>query len=148
MNKDTPISLPERPFAPITRPTSSPTRDLRVLIAEDTAAVRDLLCEALHSGGFSVTAVPDGTQAIEALGSQAFDILVTDFAMPGYDGLQVAKACKRQRPEAKVIMLTAWDLWLKESDCIESGVDVVVPKPVGLPALFAALHQVRESSAC
>src|SRR2546429_3484597 len=121
--------------------------DCRVLIAEDTADVRDLLCDALQSSGFTVTAVQDGTQAVEALGSQAFDVLVTDFAMPGHDGLQVAKACKRQRPGAKVIMLTAWDLWLKESDCIESGVDVVVPKPVGLPALFAALHQARESSA-
>ena len=120
--------------------------DCRVLIAEDTADVRDLLCDALQSSGFTVTAVQDGTQAVEALGSQAFDVLVTDFAMPGQDGLQVAKACKRQRPGAKVILLTAWDLWLKDSDCAESGVDMLMPKPVRLPALVAALRSLSQSS--
>jgi len=124
-------------------PTSSP---VRVLLAEDEKAVRDLLCEGLRGHGFMVKAVDDGEQAIRAFRSQDFDIVVTDMAMPGYDGLQVAKACKRQRPSVKVVVLTAWDPLLDDQECIEHGVDRLLPKPFEVATVVEALHQVRSAS--
>jgi two-component system capsular synthesis sensor histidine kinase RcsC len=125
-------------------PTSE--SNVRVLIAEDEKDVRDLLCEALRGHGFMVMAVEDGAQAIRAFRSQDFDIVLTDMAMPGYDGLQVAKACKRQRPSVKVIMLTAWDLLLDDKECIHHGVDRLIPKPLEVNTVVEALHQVQNTA--
>ncbi len=122
-------------------PTSA--SNVRVLIAEDEQDLRDLLCEGLRRHGFMVMAVEDGAQAIRAFRSQDFDIVLTDMAMPGYDGLQVAKTCKRQRPSVRVIMLTAWDLLLDDNECIHHGVDRLIPKPLEVSTVLEALHQVR-----
>ena len=118
-------------------PTST---DFRVLVAEDMADVRDVVCEALEADGLHVTAARDGTEALAVLDREAIDVLVTDFAMPGCDGLQVAKACKQQRPNAKVILLTAWDLHVKDNDCTQNGVDMVIAKPVHMRTLLAAVR--------
>jgi len=126
---------------PITRPMPS-APNIRVLVAEDDKDVRDLLCDVLRADGFMVVAVEDGTQAIRAFRRQDFDVVLTDLALPGYNGLQVAQACKRQRPSVKVVMLTAWDLLLDDKQCIHHGVDRLIPKPLGMSTLMEALHDV------
>ncbi len=68
--------------------------------------------------------------------------MLTDLAMPGLNGLQVAKACKRHRPGVKVVVLTGWDLLLEDAECIDHGVDMVIAKPVQIHVLTAALRQV------
>ena len=115
---------------------------VRVLIAEDEGDVRDLLCDTLREHGYAVTAVEDGAQAIRAFRDQDFDIVLTDLAMPGYSGLQVAKACRRQRPSVKVVMFTAWDLLLDDDQCIDHGVDRLIPKPLRMSAVIDALDEV------
>jgi CheY-like chemotaxis protein len=123
-------------------PSSSP---VRVLLAEDDEDVRAVLCEGLRAKGFMVKAVHDGEQAIRTFRRHDFDIVLTDMAMPGYDGLQVAKACKRQRPAVKVIVLTAWDPLLDDQECIQHGVDLLLPKPFEVETVAQALHQVQSA---
>jgi len=120
---------------------------LRVLLAEDAKDFRDLVCDELRHRGFAVMPVEDGTLALQAFRNQVFDVVLTDLAMPGYNGLQVAKACKGQRTHVKVVLLTAWDLLLDDEDCMDHGVDLVIPKPVQMRALAAALHQVAYNPA-
>src|SRR5882762_1492835 len=124
------------------QPMPTSESHVRVLVAEDEKDVRDLLCEVLRDYGFMVTAVEDGTQAIRAFRDQDFDIVLTDLAMPGYSGLQVAKACRRQRPSVKVIMFTAWDLLVDDDQCIHHGVDRLIPKPLRMSAVIDALDEV------
>jgi len=116
--------------------------NLRVLFAEDARDFRELMRDELRDRGFVVTAVEDGLRAVEAFRWSAFDIVLTDLAMPGLNGLQVAKACKQHRPGVKVIVLTGWDLLLEDEECIADGVDMVIAKPVQLHVLIAALRQV------
>jgi CheY-like chemotaxis protein len=117
---------------------------VRVLIAEDEQDVRDLLCDTLRDHGYTVTAVEDGAQAIRAFRDQDFDVVLTDLAMPGYSGLQVAEACRRQRPSVKVVMFTAWDLLLDDDQCIHHGVDRLIPKPLRMSSVLEALRQVGD----
>ncbi len=124
------------------QPMPTSESHVRVLVAEDEKDVRDLLCEVLRNYGFMVTAVEDGAQAIRAFRDQDFDIVLTDLAMPGYSGLQVAKACRRQRPSVKVVMFTAWDLLVDDDQCIHHGVDRLIPKPLRMSAVLEALHQL------
>src|SRR6267143_666874 len=124
------------------QPMPTSESHVRVLVAEDEKDVRDLLCEVLRDDGFMVTAVEDGTQAIRAFRDQDFDIVMTDLDLPGYSGLQVAKACRRQRPSVKVVMFTAWDLLVDDDQCIHHGVDRLIPKPLRMSAVLEALHQL------
>src|SRR5262249_62137060 len=99
----------------------------------------------LQDRGFAVTAVEDGVRAVEAFRWSTFDLVLTDLAMPGLKGLQVAKACKQHRPGVKVVVLTGWDLLLEDAECVDHGVDMVIAKPVQIHVLTAALRQlIRE----
>lgn len=109
-----------------------------MLFAEDARDFRELVRDELQDRGFAVTAVEDGVRAVEAFRWSTFDVVLTDLAMPGLNGLQVAKACKRHRPGVKVVVLTGWDLLLEDAD----GVDMVIAKPVQIHVLTAALRQV------
>jgi len=121
--------------------------NLRVLLAEDAREFRELLRDELRDRGFLVAAVEDGPKAVEACRRQPFDVLLTDLAMPGLNGLQVAKACKLHRPSIKIIVLTGWDLLLEDQECVDHGVDMVIAKPVQISTLTAALRQVAQDPA-
>lgn len=79
----------------------------RVLVAEDEEGIRSFVSEALELFGHEVEAVADGTAAIAALRSRAFDVLLTDLKMPGADGMEVLRIARAEQPELQVVVLTA-----------------------------------------
>ncbi len=62
----------------------------RILLADDDAALRALVSRTLAADGHEVVAVEDGLDALNALSSQAFDLVVSDLDMPGLDGMGLA----------------------------------------------------------
>lgn len=86
---------------------------LRIWIAEDTADIRRLLSDELSSLGFAVETAPDGASIIEqmkqvkhASGARP-DLLLTDYLMPGADGLAVLRAAREHLPGVPVVVLSA-----------------------------------------
>ncbi len=129
---------------------TDPRPSLRVLFAEDARDFRELVRDALQGRGFAVTAVEDGVRAVEAFRWSTFDVVLTDLAMPGLNGLQVAKACKRHRPGVKVVVLTGWDLLLEDAECIAHGVAECSANfpldPAGRPGPVAVTSSQRRRS--
>ncbi len=66
----------------------------RVLVAEDNKAIRDLLCDLLRHQGHEVVAAGDGIDALQAIHSRPFDLLLTDIEMPRVNGFQVLEHLK------------------------------------------------------
>jgi two-component system, cell cycle response regulator CpdR len=62
-----------------------------ILFAEDKLSYKKNVEDALRNAGFEVTSVENGTDAIEALDAQIFDIVFTDYCMPGAQGDAVAR---------------------------------------------------------
>ncbi|GCL63766.1 hypothetical protein AQPW35_28470 [Rubrivivax pictus] len=82
-----------------------------ILTVDDCATTRALLGVLLESLGYSVQAVDNGSDALEAASRQAFDAIVLDVEMPGLDGMAVGRAL-RQNPRtagAKIAMHTGLD---------------------------------------
>src|SRR6202163_2401344 len=80
-----------------------------ILIADDDAEVRDILREALERAGYVTVAAADGSEALTALRSMQFDLLITDIAMPERDGLEMMEALRYERNSPKVIAMSgAW----------------------------------------
>ena len=101
---------------------------LRVLVAEDDAAIRDLLVHHFEREGFEAVAVADGNAALRAA-RKAADALVLDLGLPAIDGLEVARTLRREQHTIPIVMLTARADEIDRVVGLEIGADDYVTKP-------------------
>ena len=79
----------------------------KILFADDESAFRETLTKVMKEEGMDVTAVANGTDAIEAISKRPYDVVILDIQMPGADGIKVLRETMKMRPETRVIMITA-----------------------------------------
>ena len=80
-----------------------------VLLVDDDESVRAVLGEQLRELGFEVDEVGDGNSAIERLKANgAYDVMLTDFAMPGMNGLDTIRQAKNERPTLRTLLMTGY----------------------------------------
>lgn len=105
---------------------------LRILLADDIDATREVTADVLRNAGHSVTEASDGAAALYEAGSRDFDVIVTDMRMPGYDGVETTRrirALPDRRGRVPVVLLTA-DLSARQSETARAaGIDFHVAKP-------------------
>jgi DNA-binding response OmpR family regulator len=119
------------------------TASLDILVVEDDSAVRKTLVDSFTREGHRVTAVADGSAAIDYATTDRFDMVLLDVALgPGHDGYDVCRTLRARRNLVPVIMLTALD---SEADAVlglEAGADDYVTKPFGLAELRSRIRAV------
>jgi len=106
-----------------------------VLLVDDDDAVRTVLGEQLREMGFAVDEVSDGSSAIERLKCNGgYDVLLTDFAMPGMNGLDTIKSAVSQRPSIHALLMTGY----ADEDAVADarGTVPVIRKPIDLEELM------------
>ena len=81
---------------------------IRILLAEDEAAMRTYLARALENTGFEEVAVDRGTAARPWLETHHFDLLLSDIVMPEMDGIELAQRCAEISPATKVMFITGF----------------------------------------
>lgn len=133
--------LPTPSSAP-TPPLDHPRRALRVLVAEDNAANRNLFEEQFKLLGCEVDLAESGFQACTLLESRRYDVLVSDLAMPGMDGYTLARLAGSTWPDMPVIAATACVTERERQRCTEAGITRVLTKPLPLAELERALQEV------
>jgi signal transduction histidine kinase len=112
------------------------TPPLRVLVVDDEPRVRDIVTKYLESDGHAVTTAANGSEAIREFMEGSFDLLVSDQAMPGMTGEQLANVIGQLSNSRPVILLSGF----AESDHpMPPAVKAFVSKPVSHPELRAAL---------
>ncbi|MGA2489362.1 MAG: response regulator [Anaerolineales bacterium] len=113
-----------------------------ILVVDDDPLNRLVLSTNLQEQGYEVATAENGFQALERLGSQAFDVVLLDLIMPELDGFQVLEKMKgdsRQR-EIPVIVISALDEMESILRCIEMGATDYLPKPFDAGLLRARLN--------
>ena len=113
----------------------------RILIAEDDAAVQSFVTRALMHRGHDVRAVEDGVQALEVLGGDDFDLLITDIVMPGLDGIGLALKVARDYPELPVLLMTGYSAERQRAHNLDELICDVVTKPFSLKQICDAAEQ-------
>ena len=78
----------------------------KILIVDDDFLIRWSLTQSLLNEGCEVTAVEDGGKAIDAIGNQSFDFVITDLLMPDADGWMVMEKAQEANPSPRVIVIT------------------------------------------
>jgi CheY-like chemotaxis protein len=110
-----------------------------ILVVDDELLVRQTVQMLLQSDGYVVDGAQSGAEALALFQPGKFDMIFTDYLMPGMKGDQLAAIIKRRSPEQPVVMLTAYPEKLQSSDCPLGGVDSFICKPFELETLRTAI---------
>lgn len=81
-------------------------REGRILVVDDSGVVRAMVAALLRRVGYIVREAEDGAKAVQILGEEAFDVVITDLRMPEMDGFEVLEAVRRRCLNTEVIILT------------------------------------------
>lgn len=103
-----------------------------ILLMDDSKFLADILATFFRLDGFTPRAVYDGAEALAAFREKMPDIAFLDVAMPGMDGLEVARTIRREYPQSGVILiaLSGWDEPHHRRQATEAGFDHFLAKPV------------------
>jgi two-component system response regulator MprA len=112
---------------------------MRVLIADDEAAVRDALARVLAHEGYEVATAARGDEALESALS-GVDLVVLDVLMPEPDGLEVCRVLRRRGVDAPILMLTARGETADRVAGLDAGADDYLAKPFELDELLARIR--------
>ena len=104
----------------------------RVLVAEDDAAMLEMVTRALVSDGHIVVGAHDGQEALDLLAAKgaAFDVMLTDFHMPGIDGIELATKAVAMLPTLRVLLMSA-DNDVDVPAALKRHIAQVLSKPLG-----------------
>ncbi len=116
---------------------------MRILLVEDERMTRVALTGTLRKEGHEVTPCPDGTVALTALDGGTFDLVLTDLNLPGPDGLEVLARARRDDPEAKVIIMTAYASTETAVEALRSGAYDYVVKPFQTDEVLARIKRLE-----
>jgi DNA-binding response OmpR family regulator len=118
----------------------------KILVAEDSATVRRLVCARLVADGYQVIEEEDGAQALELTLSEQPTALVLDKVMPKVDGFEVVRQL-RQRGETKALPIVMLTERAGDDDVVGGlrlGVDEYMPKPFSPRELSARLARLLD----
>jgi signal transduction histidine kinase len=129
------------------KPVSQAKHPLHVLLVDDDAVSRGVLESYLTSDGHRVVTKARSNDALDCFETGGFDLLITDHAMPGMNGVQLGAAVRNKRSGHPVILVTGFPAGTKGQDEAAESVDLVLRKPVQRNELRRALAAVMEAHA-
>ncbi len=113
----------------------------RILIIEDDPAMRLGMSHFLSSSGFRIREAETGTEALEILKKERFDIVISDIRLPGTDGLTILKKIRQDYPETGVIIITAFADIRTAIQTIKDGAFDYLAKPFSNEELLLIIER-------
>lgn len=118
---------------------------LTILAVDDQPVILDLLAAMCQSLGHKIFTARNGEEGLRIFETHLPDIVISDLAMPGMSGWELASRVKAISPRTPVIMVTAWGASVDEKKMEQSGVDFVLNKPFRLEQLADVISKVKYS---
>lgn len=103
----------------------------RILLAEDEEVLRMLVVDTLEDEDYEVDEAADGMEAVQLLESNAYDLIILDYMMPGYTGLEIIEKIQSSeiKNQGKILMLSAKSQQFEQERILEAGADYFMAKP-------------------
>ncbi len=150
---DLPVRRAQMPSSPATVMMDDPeaaleTSDKLMLVVEDEPVSRRVLVRLLEVLGYQVHEVSDGIEAVRAAARTRYALIFMDRRMPGIDGLEATRRIRRAEGGLRrtpIVALTADAMEEDISQCLNSGMDEHMSKPVDKRTLIAVIRRTISS---
>jgi DNA-binding NtrC family response regulator len=113
---------------------------LNLLVVDDDISISKSLQGLLAHIGHKVTIYADALSALDAYRARGFDIVLTDMAMPGMNGIQLLRELRAYDPEARVLIFTGQALPNLIEEATRAGALSVLHKPFELEEVLKAIR--------
>ena len=146
-NEDISALLPVSEDVAVDEATTETDDDRKtILVVDDNAEILKYLSKSM-SGHFRVLTAANGAKAIEILGSDNVDMVISDVMMPDMDGVQLCRAIKRnlRTSHIPVILLSAKADIADRLDGLKVGADDYIPKPFQMDELLAKMRNLMRT---
>jgi DNA-binding NtrC family response regulator len=107
----------------------------RILVVDDENLIRWSLGQSLRKHGYEVCCAADAAAATRAVQEGPFDLVISDVRLPDGDGVDLMKDLRPVQPEAKVVVITAYDMDDVRLRAEQLGVQAYVEKPFAVDAM-------------
>ncbi|MEL1252254.1 response regulator transcription factor [Flavobacterium sp. DGU38] len=119
---------------------------MRIILAEDNDILRKSLSFFLESKGFKVDQFSDGQEALEAIESDNYDLVLTDVNMPGISGMEITQYIRETlKSDIPIIIFTSSGVEQTELDSFDLGANEFMSKPVSPAVLLVRINKLLNS---
>ena len=113
----------------------------KILVVDDEKNVRVLFERILAKEGYEVECAASGSEAIDKLANNSFDLVVTDLKMDGIDGLDLIRKGKRTNQAIPFILISGYGTAQTAVSAAQEGADVYLMKPIEMTELKLAVKR-------
>jgi two-component system, OmpR family, response regulator Irr len=119
---------------------------MKIIIAEDNELLRKSLTFFLESKGFLVDQFSNGKEAIEALKTNQYDIILTDINMPGASGMEITQYVRKSLEiTTPIIIFTTSNIEATELNSFELGANEFISKPISPRVLLIRIQKLLQN---
>ena len=122
-----------------------PEAKKRVLFVDDDPNVLSGYKRTFYKAPWEVLTASGARQAIEMLGTQKIDLLVTDIKMPGMHGFQLIEEVRKENRELPIIVCSGYHGMKKDADVFFLNVSAFIEKPVNMATLLETINRILPS---
>ncbi len=119
---------------------------MRVLIAEDDAALASFVRKGLEAEHYAVDVTGDGEQARAMAGEMDYDLLMLDLNLPRVDGVAILRHLRTRKPSMPILVLTSRNRVEDRVQCLDLGADDYMGKPFAFSELYARIRALLRRS--
>lgn len=117
---------------------------LKILIIEDEKINRLTLEQVLKKNGHTVVATDNGIHGIELIGSESFDVVLSDLRLPGSSGMEILEQVRQNAPGTETIIMTAFATVKNAVECLKKGAYDYLTKPFQVDEILHLLKRIKE----
>ncbi len=114
----------------------------RIMVIDDENIVGKMLKVSFQRDGYTVETFLHAEPALKRLSEEKFDIVITDLKMKDIDGMEVLKRIKKESPDTKVIMITAYASMDTSIEAFREKADDFFPKPIKIDELKSRVKKL------
>jgi DNA-binding response OmpR family regulator len=117
-----------------------------ILVVDDDHELRENIREILAGEGFDVDTAKNGSEALEIVNRRDFAVVLLDLVMPGLSGLDTLLLLRRQKPQVRVVLMTAFSTIENAVEAMRRGADDYLTKPFKTSDLLTTVNRVLEEA--
>ena len=125
---------------------TSEKKNLKILAIDDQTVILDLITAMCQTLDYDVDVAESGEKGLEMALTGSYQLILTDLAMPGISGLEVARRVRAKFTNLPIILITGWEKNLSDEQLSSAGISQILYKPFRIEQLIDILHAYLKSS--